>query len=244
MFCGAGGSSCGASQAGVTIVGGVDGWETAIETFKLNFPKARTWQTQIQHLTGRALLGDLGAIDLLLASPECTNHTFAKGNRREGEEQEKSRRTAFEVMRFAQALEPRWIVIENVVSMRRWSEYPKWRKRLGTLGYNLTEIVLDSQNFGVPQTRRRLFIIGDREKAPSLPRPIEKPPVPARQVLHTAGDQQYNYAMTSLFSNPRGRAQDTLARANRAIEALGEKSDFLIVYYGTDAAKLSVNRLP
>src|SRR5690349_15162552 len=94
LFCGAGGSSCGARQAGATIVGGVDAWSTAIDAFKLNYPNACTWQTPIERLTGKFLAKELGRIDLLLASPECTNHTFAKGNRREGIEQEKSRRTA------------------------------------------------------------------------------------------------------------------------------------------------------
>lgn len=236
LFCGAGGSSCGAAQAGATIVGGIDGWGTAIDTFQLNFPGAVTWQTQIQRLTGKAIADELGSIDLLLASPECTNHTFAKGNRREGQEQERSRRTAFELLRFAKALQPRWIVVENVVSMRRWTEYSRWKKRLANLDYHLKEVVFDSQDFGVPQTRRRLFIVGDREGEPQTPIPTCEPPVPVRNILHKEGVNGFNYTMSALFGHHRERAKDTLDRANRAISALGQKSPFLIVYYGTDAA--------
>jgi DNA (cytosine-5)-methyltransferase 1 len=101
LFCGAGGSSCGAQMAGATIVGGIDAWETAIETFQLNLPAATTWNKRLERLSGKAIAREIGKIDLLLSSPECTNHTFAKGNRREGEEQEQSRRTAFQVIRFA-----------------------------------------------------------------------------------------------------------------------------------------------
>lgn len=240
LFCGAGGSSCGARQAGAEVVGGIDFWETAIETFGLNFPNARTWSTPIQRVTGISLAREIGDVDLILASPECTNHTFAKGNRRSGDEQEKSRRTAFEIFRFVKALAPRWVVVENVVSMRRWEQYSRWKKRLQNLGYFLEEVVLDSQDFGVAQARRRLFIIGDREKKPGLPRPTttsSSSPTSIATILHTEQTANgFNYSMTPVFRRRRKRAKDTLARARRAIAELGPDMPFLIVYYGTDAA--------
>jgi DNA (cytosine-5)-methyltransferase 1 len=237
LFCGAGGSSCGAQMAGVEIVGGIDAWGTAIETFKLNFPIAKTWQDRLENLSGASVSKDVGGVDILLASPECTNHTFAKGNRRVGDEQEQSRRTAFEVVRFARALEPRWIVVENVISMRRWTHYATWLTRLRRLGYRLQELVLDAQDFGVPQSRRRLFVIGDREQDPRLPlAPPKKRRTSVRKVLHTGGNNGFNYKMSPLFREERKRAEDTLERAKRAISSLGEDAPFLIVYYGTDAA--------
>ncbi len=51
LFCGAGGSSCGARIAGATIVAGIDMWETAIDTFQLNFPRAKTYRRKLQYLT-------------------------------------------------------------------------------------------------------------------------------------------------------------------------------------------------
>lgn len=235
LFCGAGGSSCGAREAGAQIVAAVDAWDTAIATYRLNFPNAKTWIRDLRRLSGKYLSREVGSVDLLLASPECTNHTFAKGNRREGEIQEKSRRTAFEVSRFAAALEPRWIVVENVVSMRRWNQYGVWLERLTRLGFHLREVVLDSQEFGVPQSRRRLFVIGDREVEPKLPKASCSPPVPISHVLHTEEIVNgFNFKSSPLFGC--GRAKDTLARAERAIAAIGRNSPFLIVYYGTDAA--------
>src|SRR5262249_10102675 len=155
LFCGAGGSSCGAQMAGATIVGGVDEWETAVRTFKLNFSQALVRQARLEAMVAKSFAKELGRVDLLLASPECTNHTFAKGNRRQGEEQERSRRTAFEIVRFAKAFEPRWVVVENVISMRRWEHYTVWKNKILDLSYRIREIVLDAQHFGVAQTRRR-----------------------------------------------------------------------------------------
>ncbi len=236
LFCGAGGSSCGARMAGATIVGGIDAWDTAIDTFKLNYPSAQTWLRNIEGLTGKAIARQLGSIDLLLASPECTNHTFAKGNRRDGEQQERSRRTAFEVFRFARALEPRWLVVENVVSMRRWPLYHTWKERLVRLGYYVQETVLDAQDFSVPQSRRRLFLICDRVAMPAAPQPVSQARGSVQDILNSDRSNGFSYLMSPVFTASRPRAQDTLDRANRAIAALGHKKPFLIVYYGTDAA--------
>lgn len=236
LFCGAGGSSCGARMAGAKIVGGIDAWGTAIATFRLNFPDARTWQSRIEKLTAKSVASEAGRIDLLIASPECTNHTFAKGNRRDGEEQERSRRTAFEVVRFAKALEPRWIVVENVVSMRRWAEYQEWRRRLHSLGYFVNEVVLDAQDFGVAQARRRLFVICDRVAEPPLPEPVMHITPNVTDILRSDQSNGFNYGMTPLFGRRPARAKDTLDRAKRAIAVVGPKKSFLLVYYGSDAA--------
>lgn len=236
LFCGAGGSSWGAQLAGARIVGGIDAWETAIGTFKLNFPGAKTWETRIEHLAAREVAREIGRIDLLLASPECTNHTFAKGNRRDGDEQEKSRRTAFQVVRFARALRPRWIVVENVVSMRQWSLYEKWNRRLHGLGYKTKEVVLDAQNFGVAQSRRRLFVLCDLGAEPQPPMVRATDPLAITAILHGDQSNGFNYKMSPLFGRKPKRAKDTLARAKRAIKSLGADAPFLIVYYGTDAA--------
>ena len=236
LFCGAGGSSWGAQLAGASIVGGIDAWGTAIDTFKLNYPTAKTWNRRIENLTAKSVRRELGRIDLLLASPECTNHTFAKGNRRVGDEQEKSRQTAFQVVRFAGVLQPRWLVVENVVSMRQWAHYPKWKRRLESLGYHLREMVLNAQDFGVPQSRRRLFVVCDLL---AVPQPLAHAVVnlvPVTEVLQPDHCNGFNYKMSPLYDHQPCRAADTIARAARAIESLGKDAPFLIVYYGTDAA--------
>ena len=106
---------------------------------------------------------DVAKADLILASPECTNHTCAKGNRPRDEE---SKRTANYVTNFARTLAPRWVVLENVVQMRNWHGYTPLIDDLRALGYNVRPQVLDAADFGVPQTCRRLFLLCDREAAP------------------------------------------------------------------------------
>lgn len=231
LFCGAGGSSCGARMAGVEPVGGIDLWDTAADTFELNFPEATVYRRPIASLTARQVAREVGDIDLLLASPECTNHSVAKGN---AERCEVSRRTAYEVIRFAKAWRPRWVVVENVGSMQRWHSYADWITKLRSLGYRTRELRLDSQHYGVAQSRRRLFILCDLERAPPAVVPSVRSRATVRAILNRCNDDEYSYRSTPLFRE--NRAEPTLARARRAIEAIGPDKPFLIVYYGSDAA--------
>src|SRR4030042_804198 len=86
LFCGAGGSSWGAKCAGVEIVAGFDMWETAGAVYKDNFPDTRFYGGKLEDIRIEDLVSELGKIDLILASPECTNHSVAKGNRPRCEE--------------------------------------------------------------------------------------------------------------------------------------------------------------
>lgn len=228
IFCGAGGSSAGARAAGVEIVAGVDMCPTATATFAENFPDAQVVTTRLEDLPVDGFRERVGQIDLLLASPECRNHTCAKGS---APRDEASRATAMQVVRFARLLRPRWLVLENVIYMRPWSRYEELKSLLNELGYRLGEYTLDASDYGVAQTRRRLFLIGDREVDPSrTPRTNSGPKKEARSILDSAG----TWNTTPLF-RPR-RAQATLERARRAFKVLGDEPSFLLVYYGSDGS--------
>src|SRR5712691_1314485 len=120
MFCGAGGSSAGAHSAGAKIVRGIDAWELATLTFQDNFTKALVETRELGPYSRPTSDMREGEIDLLLASPECTNHSPAKGSKPRNEA---SRRTSHYVRNFARRLKPRWIVLENVVQLRGWHGY-------------------------------------------------------------------------------------------------------------------------
>lgn len=225
LFCGAGLSSSGARAAGANLVGAVDLCPLATATYKQNFPDAEVLNKRLEDVAPKKLRDRIGEIDLLLASPECTNHTCAKGS---APRSESSRATALQVVRFAKAFEPRWIVMENVVHMRPWSRYAELIQKLRSLGYKVSEQVLDASKFGVPQKRRRLFVVCDRLVEPP---PIIVPELRLRTVRDVL-DCATEWKTTPLFRP--GRAKGTRDRARRAISELGENKPFLIVYYGTD----------
>jgi len=226
LFCGAGGSSWGARLAGAKIVAGFDMWKVAAEAYRENFPEAKFYEDRLENLDPCLVAEQLGRVDLILASPECTNHSPAKGK---GPRCEKSKETAFQVTRFASAVQPRWIVVENVTSMRHWSRYTEFISTIEDLGYNVLAQVLNAEQFNVPQARQRLFLLCDRNRKPSQIKPITGIFKPASSIV----DQDGTFAYSPLRSE--GRAAPTLQRAERAIAGVGKKP-FLLVYYGSDGA--------
>lgn len=228
LFCGAGGSSQGAVQAGAVLVGAIDAWDVATATIKSNHPDATVLTQRLGPRSRPDKLLVKRDVQLLLASPECTNHSVAKGSAPRSEE---SRRSANYIVNYIQDLEPKWAVLENVVQMRDWHGYDPLIGKLESMGYGVTPQVLDSADFGVPQTRRRLFLMCQRGTTPDqVPTPIGIERKAARSFI------DLNTRWPSRILYLPGRAKATLARAERAIGELKSEEPFLIVYYGSDGS--------
>jgi DNA (cytosine-5)-methyltransferase 1 len=225
LFCGGGGSSLGARAAGVTMVGAIDAWDIATQTYKDNFPGADVVTARMHERSGPSLFSKVDDVDLIIASPECTHHSIARGAK---PRDEKSRRSGWCVMPFVRAYKPRWIVLENVSGMKRWDGYRELIEEL-TEHYHLRIQLLDAADFGVPQNRKRLFILGDRER-----RPDKVMGTATRRDAASILDAHAAWRSKPAFG---GRlAESTIARINRGIEARGSGEDFLVVYYGSDRA--------
>lgn len=225
LFHGAGGSSIGAKMAGVKIVAAIDNWNIASLSYSRNFPGTEMINENIRKISPKRLHELIGDIDLILASPECTNHSCARGARARCEN---SKMTAFQVIRFTKEFMPRWVVIENVIQMRSWDRHRELVEELQNLGYYVREEILNAQDFGVPQSRRRLFLLCSQIGGIGCVKKQKKELQPACSVIDLNG----NYRYTSLYSPKRAVA--TIQRAERAISSLGTKEPFLIVYYSTD----------
>jgi DNA (cytosine-5)-methyltransferase 1 len=218
-------------MAGAIPVAALDIWKIATDTYKMNFPEAKVFTTDAGSLSLAHIRDQVGEIELILASPECTGHSVAKGNKPGCES---SRQTAFEIIRFAKSLRPRWIIVENVLEMQRWDRYHQWYTELEGLGYQLAEGVLDAQYFDTPQSRRRFFVIGDLHEAPSLPTPGRRTSKTVHSILGHGNPLDKPWPFSAVIKPKRAPA--TIRRAERAIEAIGEGHPFIMVYYGTDGA--------
>ncbi len=228
LFCGAGGSSQGAVQAGAVLVGAIDAWDLATATIKSNHPRATVLTQRLGPRSRPEESLVKRGVQLLLASPECTNHSVAKGNAPRCEE---SRGSANYIFNFIEDLEPKWVLLENVVQMRDWRGYDPLIGKLEKMGYGVTPQVLDSADFGVPQTRRRLFLLCRRGRAPE---PVPTPASVERKTARSFIDLATRWPSRILYLP--GRAEATLARAERAIGEIKPNEPFLIVYYGSDGS--------
>jgi DNA (cytosine-5)-methyltransferase 1 len=235
LFCGCGGSSIGARQAGVIPAGGIDIWPAAIRAFTHNIPNAIGYCNDIRDVDPRKLQDDLGNIDILLASPECIAHSIARGGKKYDTD-ELSKALAYEVIRFAKVLQPRWVVVENVVQMAKWDCFRDWCKELSGVGYNVSACKLNALHFGVPQRRVRLFVIGDRDNFPTDPTPSVRMRVTASDVIRDNGEDRWAWDFKPLFHESRSKSVTECAK--HAIETLGHPDRFILVYYGSELKSL------
>lgn len=109
--------------------------------------------------------------DLLHASPVCTNASNANPS---GEESELDIATAEKTAEFIKAMKPRWFTLENVSGYRKFKAFHIITSALDEFGYFYDVSILNSADFGVPQTRRRLFVravLGGF--VPPLPPPVK-----------------------------------------------------------------------
>lgn len=191
LFCGAGGSSSGAEQVpGVTVRMAANHWKLAVDTHQVNLPHADHDCADISQTDPRRY----PATDLLWASPECTNHSQARGRRRTEDTQpdlfgqvlpdeaaERSRATMWDVCRFVEAMSLRGrpyrgFVVENVVDVRQWMFFDAWKTALRSAGYCLHEVFLNSMFAGrlgdpAPQSRDRWYCLGHlADRCPDLDR--------------------------------------------------------------------------
>ena len=220
------GSSWGAREAGVEIVAAFDLWPLAGEAHDANFPEAEFIHGRLEEQDVDALAKKFGKIDLILASPECTNHSPAKGNKPRCEQ---SKDTAFQVVRFAKAFKPRWIVIENVVNMRKWTRCAEFKSALENAGLQVAEQILNSAHFGVAQSRRRLFFTADLKQQP----PKIVPPNRTVNKVADIVDLNGKYKWTPLRA-PKARHRPRWNGRNAASPQWVHDKPFLLVYYGSD----------
>ncbi|MEI8166555.1 MAG: DNA cytosine methyltransferase [Chloroflexales bacterium] len=170
QFCGAGGSSQGAQAAGVEVRLAMNHWELAIKTHNTNFPNTDHACTDISACDPRRY----PSTDILITSPECTNHSVAKGKARTMQAQlelfgscaapnasaERSRATMWDVVRFAEHHHYRIIIVENVVEARWWTPFPAWIQAMELLGYTHKAVYLNSMfAHPTPQSRDRMYVI-------------------------------------------------------------------------------------
>lgn len=230
LFCGAGFGARGAVNGGGVPLLGVDSWDLAINTYEHNFPNADVICSNIEQIDPKKLAHNY-LPDVLLTSPECTSHSIARGA---NPGTEKSRETAMGILPWLEAMNPRWLIVENVNRMKKWGRHNEMVETIEKAGYLVNDLFLNAADYGTPQKRKRMFLVCDRKQtiitSADLQKMHQRKMKSARTILAKDG----TYQSTPLYRE--GRAQSTLDRAERAMAAIGRKKDFLIVYYGSDYA--------
>jgi DNA (cytosine-5)-methyltransferase 1 len=177
LFAGCGGSSLGYSAQGFRELLAVERDTHAADTLALNFPHLRVYRDDVKKLTVaecQKLTGlKRGELDVLDGSPPCQGFSTI-GKRQINDTRNQLFR---EFVRLLAGLQPKAFVVENVpglVSGRMRLIFRDMLKELKTAapGYHVTAKILDAQFYGVPQSRRRVIVLGRRKDVgPALVHP-------------------------------------------------------------------------
>ena len=164
LFAGCGGLSLGFEMAGFNIPVAIEKDEWASETYKKNHSRTKVITEDITNITELDSIMPSGVcnIDGVIGGPPCQGFSLS-GNRDKND----PRNSLFmEFVRFVKHFQPKFFVMENVtgiLSMKTKSgEFVKdlIRKEFEAAGYNIEPYILNAAEFGVPQSRVRVFFIG------------------------------------------------------------------------------------
>jgi DNA (cytosine-5)-methyltransferase 1 len=185
LFSGAGGMALGFERAGFDILAAVDLDPVHLAAHEHNFPLCEPICDDVARLSAARIVeaayagwarrhGDAKpptSVDCVFGGPSCQGFSVI-GRRDPGDRRNE---LVHEFARLVLAIRPRWFVLENVpglVSPAYESVLAKLRSDLAGGGYRVAEPwVLNASDHGVPQDRKRIFIVGARRDQPLPKRP-------------------------------------------------------------------------
>jgi DNA (cytosine-5)-methyltransferase 1 len=165
LFCGAGGLSLGFEQAGFNVAVGIDLAEMNTRVHAKNFPKCITITADISKISGTDIRSQSRlsgtSIDVVIGGPPCQG--FSTIGKRDAKDPRN--KLVFEFGRIVEEIRPSYWVMENVGGLmvgKAREVLTSFVNRMKEAGYRVVEPlqVLNAENYGVPQKRRRIFIIG------------------------------------------------------------------------------------
>lgn len=162
LFCGGGGLSQGLKEAGFTVTAGIEMDLDATATYAANHPETKLFAKDIRTVSGDEILNTSPEhrIDLIAACPPCQGFSSLTAKYKK----EDSRNSLiFEFVRITEEIRPKTIMLENVPGLatgRGKVFFDRALTRLKELGYTIDYKVCDVANYGVPQHRKRLVVLG------------------------------------------------------------------------------------
>lgn len=157
LFSGCGGLSLGLSEVGIAVRAAYDNWPEALTVYRHNISSHPAIQFDLSDASGFLAQELVHGVDLVVGGPPCQDFSSA-GKRDESLGRANLTRSFAEIV---VGISPRWFIMENVARARN-SEAVRWaRNRFREHGYGLSEMVLDASLCGVPQRRKRFFMLGE-----------------------------------------------------------------------------------
>ena len=162
LFSGCGGLSEGLRDAGFTVAAAFDNDADAAASYRLNHPKTQVFEGDIRAVNTddiKKILGD-SPLHLLAGCPPCQGFSSMRRLNKKRSKRDSRNNLVMEYLRFIKELKPLTIMMENVPGLVNYSLFKQVVKELHALGYNPKVKPVNIQEYGVPQRRKRLVVVG------------------------------------------------------------------------------------
>jgi DNA (cytosine-5)-methyltransferase 1 len=204
LFAGAGGLSIGLERAGFKMIAATDWDHWSCETLRTNHPGAFVYEGDIQQMKPKEFAAQIGTdkVDLIVGGPPC------QGFSQLGKRDKNDPRNAMwkEYMRFVDYFKPSIFLIENVPQLLKSVEFEGIKKKAESLGYEVAAEVLHAADYGVPQKRKRVIIIGSLIGTPTHPEPTHRSPDKTNLLnVHLPVWRTVRDAIANLPKKPNGK---------------------------------------
>lgn len=147
----------GLQQAGVEVIGAFENWQPAIDIYKCNFTHP-ILNTDLSDVDSAVEMISAFGPDLIAGGPPCQDFSSA-GKRNEGLGRAD---LTIAFAKIVTAVGPEWFLMENVERAAKSKAFGE-AKQILAKSYGLTQVILDASLCGVPQKRKRMFLIGKKE---------------------------------------------------------------------------------
>lgn len=167
LFCGCGGLSLGFKKACFDVVAAFDNWDEALDVYKENFthPALKLDLSDVESSVG--IISSYKP-DMIIGGPPCQDFSSA------GKRNENNGRGDLTVdyANIISIIRPKWFVMENVSRIVRTQKLEDAVRIFKKAGYGLSQHVLDASLCGVPQKRKRFFMIGKLNEQDNFMQPF------------------------------------------------------------------------
>ena len=202
LYCGCGGLTLGLRKANFKVIAAVDNDSLSVETYRRNHKRTHIIKDDIRFIDTTALMEKLGIkpgdLDLLAGCPPCQGFSTLRTLNGGRKIDEPMNDLVFEFVRFARAFLPKAIMMENVPALLKDVRLKRIKHELSQLDYSCHAEVMNAENFGVPQRRFRMILIGARGNCPSFAAPVSQRLTVADAIRkypspNTTDDPAHNY---------------------------------------------------
>lgn len=186
LFSGCGGLTQGLKQAGFKVSLAVEYDEATVSTYKENHPETRVINKDIREVTSNEIISSLkGAkVDLIAGCPPCQGFSNIKTLNGKNKLIDERNELINDYVRIVEALTPPLIMMENVPGIVEYELFNNAVDKFKKLGYNITYQIVNIADYGVPQRRKRLVLLGSRLGTIQFPAGLDGPPVTVRDCIY------------------------------------------------------------